>query len=416
MRKLIIQMLCLFSFLVPLEYIFVVFFGNETPLKPYRLVAILITVSLLIYLMINRKRLSVDRVDKLYFLIFGYGFFLAAIRYAFFDLGIIEYTTNDSYLLLLCICASLVIKNINLTASEIDRILLFFVCAVLLNVILIFWEVAQGGIVFKRATGFFKNPNQAALAIVLGFWYLLIKFPNKIGPRVLSLFVLIAFVLAIVFTGSRSALLVLTLSLLCWYVATTNRSMGKIFVIVGIFFSVYLAAAIIFSTVENLGTMEKAMETRFDPDNASLASGSGRTDIWKSGFLLSIDNAFIGVGASQYKAYHQDYIARGDAYKTVLEHNLSLHNDYMVMFVEFGLVSFLIYLYILYYLFSGLWSSTRSKKYRQLATFFCMALLTIILTGVFQEQFKLMTYWLFIALALAFVKFIRKEESNFNSS
>ena len=416
MRKLIIQMLCLFSLLVPLEYIFVVFFGNETPLKPYRLVAILMTVSLLIYLMINQKRLSVDRIDRLYFLIFGYGFFLAAIRYAFFDLGIIEYTTNDGYLLLLCICVALGIKNINLTASEIDRILLFFVCAVSLNVILIFWEVAQGGVIFKRATGFFKNPNQAALAIVLGFLYLLIKLPDKIGPRVLSLLVLIAFVLAIVFTGSRSALLVLTVSVFCWYVVTAKRSIGKIFVIAGISFSVYLGAAIIFANVDNLEAMEAAMEARYDPQSVSLASGSGRTDIWKSGFLLSLDNALVGVGASQYKAYHQDYIGRGDAYQTVLKNDLGLHNDYMVMFVEFGLVSFLIYLYILYYLFSGLWSSTRSKKYGQLATFFCLALLTISLTGVFQEQFKLMTYWLFIALALAFLKFIRKEESNFDSA
>lgn len=416
MRKLIIQMICFFSFLVPLEYIYVVFFGTDHPLKPYRLVGILIILSLLIYLMINQKRLSVDRIDRLYFFIFGYGFFLAAIRYAFFDLGVIEYTTNDGYLLLLGICVALVIKNINFTASEIDRVLFFFVCAVLLNVILIFLEVAQGGLIFKRATGFFKNPNQAALAILLGFLYLLIKMPNKVGPRVLSLLVLIACVLAIVFTGSRSALLVLVVSVFCWYVVTANRSIGKIFIIVGIFVSVYIGQAVLFATVDNLDAMEKAMEARFDPESASLASGSGRTDIWKSGVLLSLDNALVGVGASQYKAYHQAYIGRGDAYRTVLNHDLSLHNDYMVMFVEHGLVSFLLYLYILYYLFSGLWSSTRSKKYGQLATFFCLALLTISLTGIFQEQFKLMTYWLFIALALAFLKFIRKEEGNSDSA
>ena len=408
MRHIIVSMLCLFAFFVPMEYIYVVALGTDHPLKPYRVMAIVMTLSLILYLFINKRRLRLDRIDRLFFIIFGYGYLLAFFRGAFLGQGVVDYAVNDAYLFSFCILSSIVIKNLDLTSVEIKKIVFFFLIAVVFNVAWIFWEVVSGGAVF-RATGFFKNPNQAALAVALGFLYLLVYLPGSFVARVLTFSGLTAFALAIVFTGSRSALLILVITTFLWYLGTSNRSFGKFLVVVGTVIFVSVSAAAIFSTFETL----ESMASRFDIDNDSLASGSGRTDLWLSGVKLSMDNLFIGVGASQYQSYHQQYIDRADVYKTVLENDLGLHSDYMVMFVEFGLLSFMMYFYIVWYLVRSLIASFAYTQDRKLGSFFLLAVVGVLITGIFQEQFKLMTYWLIFSLAMAFNKAAKSEVRDF---
>ena len=274
MRGLIFGLLCLFSFLIPLEYIYVVILGSDAPLKPYRLIGIILVLSVVFYLMVGRKILSFDMFDRLYLSILIYGFLLAAVRYLFFDLGEIEYTLNDTMLLILAFTVAVSVKNVNLTSSEIDKVLKFFACAVLLNVILIFWEVASSSSLF-RARGFFKNPNQAALAIVLCSTYFLTQSSDKLRYRVPSILAVGFCICAVVFTGSRSALVALFINIIIWMLITSKSLITKLSIGGGLIYALYLGVLAIFKNSNNLS----ALESRFSDESGGLSSGSSRANM-----------------------------------------------------------------------------------------------------------------------------------------
>jgi O-antigen ligase len=400
-RKTTIVFLYLGVFFVPLEYLLVVLVGYDNPLKPYRIFIIMSVLSFMAYILVGRKAIRVDIYDRVFFTIFAYGFLVALIKFEFFNQGNLTTTYNDIQLIILGFLSFIVIKNMGLTVSEIRRILTFYFVAVSINVIFVIYSafVLQS---FLRTSGFYRNPNHAAQAIVLLILfiiYVMAQSRNHVN-RLIVTFVPLG--LALFFTGSRAAIFSLIIALPVWYLLSRKRSIVKAIFISSV--SIMLVSAVQFAT-DNLeigGLMD-----RYDLNNMEISGGSGRIDIWESGLNLAGDHAYIGVGMSQYSAYHHEYIRQlSDVYQTVLNYDLGLHSDYFSMLVEYGVIGLLLYLFIVYLVLRR--TFPKRGQQRSFAVFFFVALGTIFFQGFFQVSYMLPTYWLMFGLAVSHNRIYRK--------
>lgn len=401
MRKLLIYCIYLYAFFVPLEYIYVVLFGFDNPLKPYRILS-LISISLFTVFMAVKKHdnnIKVDRYDILFFILFLYGFLVAMFRYYFFDQGNFEYAINDIELIIFSYIMYIIIKYMHLKKFEIDKILKFFFLAVLINV---FYIIYKAFVLhdFVRLGGFFKNPNQAAEAIVIAILLLIYFLSHTRKKNYLLFFLFFPMVMALLFTGSRGALIGLVVVFFIWYLQNIKKSFSKVF------FASSIALLIIFGLESATTSLDlDRLTNRFSIHRVENSGGSGRIDIWKSGLHLGADTMFTGVGTSQYRAYHHKYIRQLDnVYITLLKYNLGLHSDYMSMLVEYSFIGLIIYLYIFSSLLSRLKNIQKNDKHKKLANLFFLIIITMLIQGIFQMSYILPMYWLMIALGMSTLK------------
>lgn len=401
MRRLTIILIYLFAFFVPLEYIYVVFLGADSVLKPYRVFGILAIVCSFLFI-VRRGSLKFDKLDLVFLFIFASGFLTALVKYYFFYLGDIALTYNDSQLIVIGFLMSLVIKNVGLSQREIVRVLLSYFIAVLLNAVQIINEALIMHS-FQRVSGFFKNPNQAAQALVVGILFLIYLISIQSSRKKWPFFLFIPVGLALFFTGSRASILSLGVALGVWYFLSKGRSIYRVVAIAILLVS---AGLTIDFASQNLDISR--LSTRFDMEAIESSGGSGRTDIWESGLNLAADHFYLGVGMSQYRAYHHEYIRKVEnPYYITLFYDLGLHSDYVSMLVEFGIFGLLGYLYILLSLLRMLVNTLKVNF--GMAMFFLMTLVTIFIQGIFQQSYFLPTYWLMLGLALAFVRSTRRD-------
>lgn len=401
MRKILFLFISLFAFFVPLEYIYVVLLGFDSPLKPYRIFASLSIIFFLIYILLNNKKLKFDKYDKLFTLLFMYGFVITLVKYYFFYDGNISYAYNDIMLIAFGFLMFLTIKNIDLTISEIQKIMQLFFIAVLMNVFYILYNAFVLSS-FLRMNGFFKNPNQAAEAIVIAILFVLFSLSKKRKKSyILLIFPMVA---ALIFTGSRAAIVGLIVPIFIWYFIDNKKFLIRI-VLTSIFGLLLLIGV---ETLTNNLNVDRLTQ-RFSSENIIDTGGSGRIDIWKSGFNLAYDTMYLGVGTSQYRAYHHEYIRQiGNAYNTVLEHDLGLHSDYVAMLVEYGILGFILYLYIIISLLRMIYKA--GYKREMLSIMFFLILVSMFIQGFFQESYRLPMYWLILGLAMAYIKAMKKHQ------
>ncbi|WP_416792670.1 O-antigen ligase family protein [Sulfurovum sp. ST-21] len=399
MRKMLFYLLCLYAFFVPLEYLYVVLFSFDSPLKPYRIIFFMQMPLFMIFLFMNkRKVVKFDKIDLLLLVLFLYGFIMAFVRYYFFDEGIIGYAINDIQLILFGYLTFLILKQLELKTDEIKKILVFFFISIMINSFYIIYNafVLHS---FERLGGFFKNPNQAAEAIVMGI-LILLYFVGKKSFSKWWLGLLPVMLIAIFFTGSRGALIGLLIAGSYFLLQNSRRMLFRLSA-AGM---LILAFVLPFNAAMETLDLNKLMN-RFTSENIESSGGSGRIDIWKSGLLLGKDTYFTGVGASEYRAYHHHYIRKiPDAYITVLNYDLGLHSDYMSMLVEYGFIGLLLYLYLIYFLFYRLHQIKREKELDDLPTLFILIFISMFIQGMFQVSYILPMYWLFIGLGFSLVK------------
>ena len=130
---------------------------------------------------------------------------------------------------------------------------------------------------------------------------------------------------------------------------------------------------------------------RFELSNVKEASG--RLDIIDAAMALGFDTLFMGVGIGQYKFYHLDYIS-SSAYNTLTEFDLTTHNHMLDLLVNYGFISFFIFLFAFYKVFIFYFRN-------QHIYFFKFALFTVfilLISSLSQEMFTFPLYWMFLSL------------------
>lgn len=227
------------------------------------------------------------------------------------------------------------------------------------------------------------NPNvigvEAAFAAILSL-YLLEKAKRKIIYVVLFL----VFLMVVVFSGSRKALLGLILGLfiivfLRSKISIYRKTFGLIFLIV--FIHVFYLIMTSFEPIYNV--MGKRLEVLF---NVFLGTESSvRTSMIDIGLSLFGEKPWIGHGQGQYS-----YISGFQTYS---------HNNYIEFLVNFGIIGFCLYYSV--YLISFYRLIKIAKSYRNGIYFFSMLIVILFLeTGSVTYQ----SLYLLIPLSVVVIR------------
>ena len=371
--------LCLFAFFLPLGQIMYHAFGIETELKPYRM--FLILAFIITFLDKSFIHLKLNFIFKSFLFIFTYGFCMAIIRIAF-GKGELAYLTNGATHFLIGLMILYLFSNISST-KLLNKIGNYFIIGILISSMFGLYNYFFGANQFYRLQGLFKNPNHLAFAINFITPFLFFKLKNE--NRKFLNFILIIFFTTIVFlTASRTGLLIQVFSLLYLITIFSKNILNFIFAFfIGIIFTYFIVFPLLEINTNILNRFEKS----------NYETGSGRWDIIDAAMNLGIDTYFTGVGIGQYRFYHLDYISL-TAYQTVLDFKLSTHNHFLDLLINYGFISFLLFVIIIITLFKTFFKKRGTQFYKYLL----LILFILIVSSLSQEMIIFPLFWIVIAI------------------
>jgi O-antigen ligase len=257
-----------------------------------------------------------------------------------------------SYILIIVITPNFVVKIYR------DRGSVFFKEIILVGLAILImglaWRYIDHEVAIShgnRFRGIFGNPNGLGLYSMILFLIFSISravFPNLFTRNELRFFMAVLLT-TVVLTGSRNALVSISLFWLLGYVFKTSMMLGLVFLIgAGVLYE--FVSVNIVSIVNYLGLQEYL---RID----SLEEGSGRLIAWQFAWLNIQDFFFLGRGFS-YDLFlmrsNYDWLSR-------LGHEGGVHNSYLILWLNTGLIGLLAFFRAFFLLF------IRGGKYNRLA-------------------------------------------------
>lgn len=193
--------------------------------------------------------------------------------------------------------------------------------------------------IFQERTAGFAEPNQFAAFLVL---FLPLLFSGSIaGSRMIKcasyVGIFLSFI-ALVVTGSRGGFISLFFAGCVYFLLMVRHriiSLSKCIVIFFVCIPVISATAYIFAPAN----VKHAVVERFNPSNSSdvYEYTSGRTVLWRNGFLLFLDSPIYGHGINTFiPLMKKRFVIWGNS-----------HNDYLLYLVQYGVVGFGIFIMVL---------------------------------------------------------------------
>lgn len=372
--RLTFGLVCLLALVINLEQFMLIFFGLNTSFELYRMVAIVLTISL--FFVHNKMKWTWDKPDILIFLMFGWGFFITLFRYVFLDVDVIP-TIINYLLFLINFFMYLSLKNY---AWNIRRISTIIVCYNLGLVANLVFNQIQGGVnetslEFVRASGFFSNPNSLALASLFGIagCFFLFSVSNRKSVQLLSAFFFIVNFYILNQTSSRAGAILaglLLVIIIVWYYYTKKRLVNR-FVLVSALILIY-----VFSGSFSIGALERQRsreerKVKEERDALTLA-----------GLYAFEDSNYLGLGLGQFKVINNFYkyvlpYSPGIANERKQKNEgLVTHNSYTQALAETGFVGFI--------LLVSFWALLlrRAYKYRFVNVHFFFLQISVISIGV----------------------------------
>lgn len=188
-----------------------------------------------------------------------------------------------------------------------------------------------------RKTGGTGDPNEFSTLLMIGvglLWGYYLDFKRHIIPIII---VGLLFVVAILFAGSKSALLALAMLLLIgsYLIVRESKNVNKVkslIIFTGIIILSFFLLNYYFGDVIDLYI------ERF----ANQSSSAERFKSWSSGFTLFYDNPIFGVGPTNYS-----HAVGNEYYFLIAESSQEAHNMLIKALVETGLVGFLAFILLI---------------------------------------------------------------------
>ncbi len=226
--------------------------------------------------------------------------------------------------------------------SEFFKVMNYFTGIVLILSFLIFFIFPEVGTSHGgRLRGVFGNPNGLGLFIIVTFlFYQFTQWQDKaILNRFERIALLVLFGAATVLTGSRNALL----SILLFYVFEfTFRNFKYLGIVVSVFIIVGLNF-ILANAIEIIKAL--SLEEFFRVE--TLVEGSGRLIAWQFAWEQIQSQFYLGKGIG-----FDEYLMRSNAvYLSKLGHEGGVHNTYLIIWLNTGLIGVLAFFGGLFYLF-----------------------------------------------------------------
>lgn len=367
------KLLCLFAFFLPLEQLMLFLFGIDTELKPYR-IFLFLTLGIVV-LSKNVSNTIITKELKFFIFIFLYGTIMALLRISI-GYGEYSYMSNSSLHFFIGLIIFYLASNLGNNYKVLEKVGNYFLVGVIISSLYGLYDVA----IFNqyRLKGFFNNPNHLAIAINLITPFLIYKLLKLRKSN--YIYIIIVFLSYIVFlTGSRAGAFTQAICLL-FLIFQMRRN------IINVFFILLTGFLTLTFVIANFSLGNNLLD-RFQESN--LKTGSGRFDIAKAALNLGVDTGFSGVGIGQYKYYHLDYL-ESNAYDTVLNFKLTTHNLFLDLLVNFGIISFFFFLYILFINKKKI-EQIKDIQLRKIAYLF---FIVILIVSYSQEMFTFPIFWL----------------------
>lgn len=211
----------------------------------------------------------------------------------------------------------------------------------------------------RRIQSTFTNPNPLGIYLAM---LLLVVLGLSIHKRMKSLFIIGSIIgVAFILTGSRASYLAFVFSLPFIYIGRSKKQLSSdiLYSFICIAFSLLLAAGITYITSliqENLfaRSLFDSM-TRFD--SLVPTSITGRLEFWKVAIRLIKYHPFQGFGLGSYFAsYYLEY--GGNQW-----YSRFVHNHYLQILVEVGIIGFSIFTAFILGCFSKVFKKIEKKQY-----------------------------------------------------
>jgi len=353
-------------------------FGIQSELKPYRV--FLILAFIITFLDKSFIYYKLNKVFQSFIFIFIYGLLIGLFRIGL-GKGELNYLTNPATHYLMGLIIFYLLSNIK-NEKCLYKISNYFIIGLLISSLYGFYNFIFVDNNHFRLRGFFNNPNHMAFAINFISPFLIYKI--KAQNNKLNFIIFLFFSTVVFFTGSRTGLL-LQILLLLYLIIIFSKNIFKVVVS---FFLMLISYFIILRPILGLNLN---FLSRFELSN--IKEASGRLDILDAAISLGIDTFFTGVGIGQYRFYHLDYIS-SSAYSTLFEYELSTHNHFLDILVNYGFIPFLIFLVIIFKIFIFYFRYLHIDFYK-----FCLfTLFILVVSSISQEMLNFPMYWAFLSL------------------
>ena len=204
-----LMLVAFYSFFICFEYIYWVFIGADSILKPYRVIGILIITYTLLNA-IHQKNFKFDSYDFL-LIIFFLIFYLSAISTAGIDGSDMAFTQSNSILILFSFLICLCIKQIFPNDINVLKLVIFlFMLGTFLNVLYALISVISNPLNAFRISGFYKDPAIFGVTVTILLSYCISQYlfiENNPKLKILIIFVAFISFSVLLLSASRTGLL-----------------------------------------------------------------------------------------------------------------------------------------------------------------------------------------------------------------
>jgi len=222
---------------------------------------------------------------------------------------------------------------------NLDKLLYFIWIAVIISAVISLFNEPLDKWSF-RITGGTNDENEFSVHLLTGLSIGVYLYLQKHKNLWLFLGTSALFIYALLYAGSRTALLFLTLATLYTLIVKFSFVLRRMFSFKVVLLFILLGIVALqydFSKMSAIQGIEERAK--------NLGTAHERFISWKSGARMIQDNFILGVGADNYEKYTRKY-----ALDFIAEGSLAPHNIFIKIFSEAGFFSFVTFLLLLYML------------------------------------------------------------------
>lgn len=396
---------CVYVFMLPFENITKVMWQIESPYRPYRILALLI--GLLIVISRKPKGLKFYKNDLNLVWVYLFGLIPSMIAWSKgMLLAESFWLTSIQYFIVLWIF--LLIKSLPFTIRNVYQCMDLFCFGVVINSIYMLYLFG-----FKdmgRQSGWMDNPNFAAFACNVAFTYFFYHFYHTSASGIkkfswlVAVFILFAGLLV---TGSRSALISFVLSMILIILFQFNWKQTLIKTGLVLIPLLLLSLQIDFNQLADSIPAWNRLLSLSSKDDA-------RTTLWLKALEAFKNSNFIGLGIEQFKnpKNYSKFVGQTDNVSAANQVGLVVHNDYLTVLVEYGLPALICFVGFYYRVFIRLNKAYKNNKELYV---FRICFWNVVVFSFFDSTFQSHSFW-FLLIVLSYVCYFLKENKNIKYS
>ena len=360
-------LLFLYVFTIPFGGVWPHLIGSDPALTPDRIAGGLLAACFFAQVSVGRTALHFDLYDKL--LLFVLVFLNVVCLSLQHFLSSIDSFGLPLFIALLeafCIVTYLIAKNLSLTPRTVEVTLWVFAIAGLVNALEMASSV-QTASALARYSGYSDSSNTAAL---YGGFTLLILLGNQLsgtGPLLLRTALLPASILlvglALFTTQSRTALIAVAIAILVMVILScaTKRTRTTTLLVAVLFPTLgFLVAPVLDLNWRDLTYRVRRLDS---DDELSSRALSGREELWSAYYAMARDAGFLGIGLAQSFPNSERYLAQSPNRYYAFD-KAGVHNDYLLLLVETGLLGMTLYISCLFFLTVTLLRRYRNSQFQ----------------------------------------------------